>query len=110
MAAYTYIVTNPGRKVLYVGVTNDLRRRIVEHYLERGSQKSFAGRYYCFNLIWYDSFPSMHEAIQAEKRIKGKKRKWKEDLVSQINPSWNFLNKEVLGEWPPNKTQPPKSS
>lgn len=100
----TYIVTNPERKVLYTGVTNNLPRRIVEHYLNRGNKKSFAGRYFCYCLIWYDVFPTMYEAIEAEKRIKGKSRVWKENRIAQYNPEWKFLNEEVLGEWPPRKT------
>jgi putative endonuclease len=110
MEAYTYIVTNPKKTTLYTGVTNDLRRRIVEHYLARGTSKSFAGKYYCYLLIWYEAFPTTNEAIQAEKKIKGKNRKWKEELIRKRNPFWNSLNKNVLGEWPPNKTLPPESS
>ena len=100
----TYIVTNPERKVLYTGVTNNLPRRIVEHYLKRGNNISYAGRYFCYCLIWYDVFPTMYEAIEAEKRIKGKSRNWKEKLIEENNPRWKFLNEEVLGEWPPRKT------
>ncbi len=48
----------------------------------------------------------MNEAIQAEKRIKGKSRKWKEDLITNRNSKWNSLNKNILGEWPPNRTLP----
>jgi putative endonuclease len=106
MAAYTYIVTNPKKTTLYTGDTNDVRRRVIEYYLDRGTENSYAGKNYCYQLIWYDSFPTMHEAIQAEKYIKGKSRKWKEELMTKRNPGWNFLNKEVLGEWPPNKTLP----
>ncbi|MCH2450523.1 MAG: GIY-YIG nuclease family protein [Gracilimonas sp.] len=110
MEAYTYIVTNPKKTTLYTGVTNDLRRRIIEHYLARGTSKSFAGKYYCYFLIWYEAFPTTNEAIQAEKKIKGKNRKWKEELIRKRNLFWNSLNKNVLGEWPPNKTLPPESS
>jgi putative endonuclease len=100
----TYILTNPNRKVLYTGVTNNLPKRLVEHYQERGKTETFAGKYYCYCLIWYDVFPTMYEAIQAEKRIKGKKRTWKEQLIAEKNPEWKFLNDVVLGEWPPRKT------
>ena len=106
MKAFTYIVTNPKKTTLYTGVTNDLRRRIVEHYLNRGSSNTFAGKYHCYLLVWYEGFPTVNEAIQAEKRIKGKSRKWKEDLITNRNSNWNSLNKNILGEWPPNKTLP----
>lgn len=98
-----YITTNPNRTVLYTGTTNNLPRRVVEHYLERGKPETFAGKNYCYNLVYYDVFPTMLEAIAAEKRIKGKSRKWKEDLISEFNPEWRFLNEEVVGEWPSRK-------
>ena len=98
-----YITTNPNRKVLYTGTTNNLSRRLIEHYIEKGNPKTFAGKNYCYNLLYYDVFPIMMEAIEAEKRIKGKSRKWKETLVTEFNPEWKFLNKEVIGEWPPKK-------
>ena len=96
-----YITTNPGRSVLYTGTTNNLARRLIEHYLDRGTNRSFAGKNYCYNLVFYELFQTMIEAIEAEKRIKGKSRAWKEELISGINPDWKFLNKEVVGEWPP---------
>ena len=49
---YTYLTTNPGKTVLYTGMTNDLAQRILEHYLQRGIRKTFAGRYYCFHLLY----------------------------------------------------------
>ncbi len=101
---YTYIITNPKQTVFYTGVTKDLQARIIQHYLKRGSKNTFAGKYYCYCLIWYDVFPTIYEAIQAEKYIKGKNRKWKLKLISGSNPEFKFLNKIVLGEWPPSKT------
>ena len=106
MKAYTYIVTNPSKSTLYTGVTNDLRRRLVEHYLNRGSSDTFTGKYYCYILVWYEAFPTMMEAIQAEKMVKGKSRNWKKNLIAKNNPNWNSMNKNILGEWPPNKTLP----
>jgi putative endonuclease len=101
---YAYITTNPNRTVLYTGVTNNLQKRLVEHYSNRGDKKTFAGTNFCYCLIWHESFPTSYEAIQAEKYIKGKKRKWKESLIEKINPEWKFLNQKILGEWPPNRT------
>jgi len=101
---YTYIVTNPNRKVLYTGVTNNLQKRVVDHHLNRGSKETFAGKNFCYCLVWYGSFPSSYEAIECEKYIKGKDRKWKEGLIEKDNPEWEFLNEIILGEWPPNKT------
>lgn len=98
-----YITTNPDRKVLYTGASNNLSRRLIEHYLDRGTTDSFAGKNYCYCLVFYEIFPTMIEAISAEKRIKGKSRKWKEELIATINPEWKFLNNEIIGEWPPKK-------
>lgn len=48
---WVYVLTNWKKTVLYVGVTNDLSRRLIEHYANRGKPKTFAGRYYCYNLV-----------------------------------------------------------
>ena len=98
-----YITTNPDRKVLYTGTSNNLSRRLVEHYLERGFSNTFAGKNFCYCLLFYELFPSANEAIEAEKRIKGKSRKWKERLIGKNNPKWEFLIHDIIGEWPPKK-------
>ncbi|GBD89278.1 GIY-YIG nuclease superfamily protein [bacterium BMS3Abin03] len=88
---YVYITTNPGKTVLYTGVTNNLKRRTYEHYLERGNKKHFAGRYYCYKLIYYEHYTDINQAIIREKEIKNMSRKQKEELIKQKNPNWNFL-------------------
>ena len=98
---YVYIVTNPSRTTLYTGVTNDLERRLIEHYQNKGNPNSFAGKYYCYQLLYFDAFPTSAEAIQAEKYIKGKNRKKKEAIIKNMNPSFSFLNRKMLGYWPP---------
>jgi putative endonuclease len=97
---HVYILTNPKMKVLYTGVTNDLKRRLVEHYRNRGDSKTFAGRYYCYNLIYYESHHSVSGAIEREKEIKDWNRSKKEALINSFNPSWKFLNSEIT-DWPP---------
>lgn len=101
---YTYIVTNPNRKVLYTGMTNNLQQRIVQHYLNKGNKETFTGKNFCYCLVWYEVFSTAKEAIRAEKYIKGKNRKWKNELIEKSNPEWKFMNEIVLGEWPPNRT------
>jgi putative endonuclease len=64
-----YITSNRGRTVFYKGVTNNIQRRIVEHYNNRGNLKTFAGRYYCYELIYYESYFFINEAIEREKQI-----------------------------------------
>ena len=56
---FIYFITNPNKTVLYLGVTNDLERRLDEHYQNRGNKKSFAGRYHCFKLVYWEWFDSM---------------------------------------------------
>lgn len=65
-----YIVTNAVRTVLYIGVTNDLQQRIVEHYLSRGNRSTFTGSYNCYFLVHDESFRYINEAIAREKEIK----------------------------------------
>ena len=98
---YVYITTNPERTVLYVGVTNNLCQRLSEHWLNRGEFKTFAGRYYCYNLIYYEYFPYILNALAREKEIKGWSRQKKVDLIKKINPSWTILNASVCKGWPP---------
>lgn len=100
---YTYILTNYSKSVLYTGTTNDLLNRLLIHYSNRGDNSTFVGKYSCYNLVWYDSFPTMLEAIEAEKYIKGKTRKWKMDLITKKNPEWRFMNEEIVGFWPPSQ-------
>ena len=89
---YVYITTNPGKTVLYTGISNDLRRRIIEHYKNRGNKKHFAGRYYCYKLIYYEHFTDVNQAIMREKEINNMSREKKEGLIRTKNPNWNFLS------------------
>ena len=100
---YVYILTNPAKTALYVGVTNNLTTRLVVHWDNRGNRPSFAGRYYCYNLIFYETFSQIASAIAREKEIKKWNREKKEALIRSKNPGWVFLNTEVCGEWPPVK-------
>ena len=88
---YVYITTNPGKTVLYTGVTNDLKRRLLEHYKNKGNSKLFAGRYYCYKLIYYEHYPDIRQAIFREKEIKNMNRKKKDELISAKNTKLNFI-------------------
>jgi putative endonuclease len=92
---YVYITTNPEKTVLYVGVTNDLRIRLHQHYENRGNKNSFAGKYYCYNLVYYDHFSHIEHAIKREKEIKKWRREKKAALIESTNPGWGFLNDEA---------------
>ena len=99
---YIYILTNYNKTVLYTGVTNYLPQRLIEHYLKRGNQGSFTGKYNCFYLLYYESYKYVFDAIDREKEIKGWSRKKKGNLINTENPHWHFLNSTLM-EWPPAK-------
>jgi len=88
---YVYITTNPGKTVLYTGVTNDLTLRLQQHYQNRGNQKTFAGKYYCYKLLYFEMYADIKQAIAREKEIKDLSREKKESLIATRNPKWNFL-------------------
>jgi putative endonuclease len=88
---YVYITTNPGKTVLYTGVTNDLKLRLQQHYQNRGNKRTFAGRYYCYRLIYFETYTDINQAIAREKEIKDWAREKKEALIATKNPKWNFL-------------------
>ena len=93
---YVYIVTNPEKSVLYVGVTNDLSRRLYEHKENKGKPHTFAGKYYCYNLVYHEHFSHIKYAIAREKEIKKWRREKKDLLIESVNPNWNFLNDDVV--------------
>jgi putative endonuclease len=101
---FVYIVTNTKSKVLYIGVTNNLDARLGEHYFNRGNPKTFAGKYYCYNLIYYEEFQYINDAIRREKELKGWRRDKKENLIKTKNPDWLFLNHDFCIHWPRKKT------
>ena len=84
---YVYITTNPGKTVLYTGVTNSLRTRTKMHYMNRGDKRIFAGRYYCYKLIYYEYYSDINQTIAREKEIKDMSRKQKEALITTMNPN-----------------------
>lgn len=88
---FVYIITNPGKTVLYTGVTNDLRTRLQQHYENKGQKKTFAGRYHCYKLLYYEHFTYIMHAIEREKEIKNLSRSKKEALINEVNPKWDFL-------------------
>ncbi|GAB6122783.1 GIY-YIG nuclease family protein [Dysgonomonas termitidis] len=93
---FVYIVTNRNRSVLYIGVTNDLKRRLYEHKFDSMNEKShFTGKYNIFYLIYWEKFEYIEHAIDRETEIKGWVRKQKDKLISEFNPEWNFLNEEI---------------
>jgi len=97
---FTYILTNYTKKVLYTGVTNDLERRLFEHYFGTDQKESFISKYKCFYLVWFERHQYINHAIEREKEIKGWVRNKKVRLIKEENPDWKFLNSDIM-EWPP---------
>jgi putative endonuclease len=88
-AYYVYILTNIKRNAMYVGVTNDLERRIADHCDGRGG--SFTRKYRLNTLVHVEEFQYIDEAIAREKEIKGWRRSKKDALVQAANPTWADL-------------------
>jgi putative endonuclease len=93
-----YIMTNVLKSVLYTGVTADLIRRVQEHK-NKVYPYSFTARYNVVHLVYYQSFPSIEEAIAEEKRIKAGNRKQKCRLISSVNPEWKDLWDAEVSTW-----------
>lgn len=92
-SGFVYIMTNKHRTTLYIGVTNDLCRRVYEHknHLVKGS---FTDRYNLEDCVYYEEFPYFNLAIQREKELKKWNRQKKEYLISKKNPEWKVLVSE----------------
>ena len=88
---HVYILTNKSA-TLYIGVTNNLKRRIYEH--KNKLIKGFTSEYNLNKLIYYEEFSSINDAIAAEKKIKGWTRKKKMELIKRINPKFRDLSED----------------
>jgi|TARA_B110001450_G_scaffold106129_1_gene100466 putative endonuclease len=94
---YVYIITNENKSVLYIGVTNDIQKRLSQHYFDsQNAKKSFAGKYNCYYLLYYESFDDINLAISREKQLKGWRREKKNKLITDFNTNWEFLNTDIL--------------
>jgi putative endonuclease len=92
---YVYITTNRDKKVLYVGVTNGLIRRLSEHRNSPNGKQTFTNKYHCYYLVHYEHFSHIEHAIEREKEIKKWRREKKDALITSTNPEWIFLNNEI---------------
>jgi len=92
--ACVYILTNKNRRSLYVGVTTDLRRRLMQHRSGEGS--AFARKYRVHRLVYIEWHDMIAEAILREKRVKNWRRDWKDALIESVNPDWRDLSEELL--------------
>ena len=90
---YTYILTKKNKTVLYIGVTNDLKRRVYEH--KNKLIKGFSSNYNVDSLVYFEIFQYVNEAILREKRLKEWKREWKERIINETNPAWEDLYDKI---------------
>ena len=92
---YVYILANQNNTVLYVGVTNDLIRRVREH--REKQVDGFTKKYNVCKLVHYEATEDVTSAIAREKRLKKGTRRLKLDLIRQSNPYWKDLYSEIVG-------------
>jgi len=86
---YVYILASKPNGTLYIGVTNDLQRRIYEH--KNNLVKGFTEKYDVHRLVWYESTNDIESAVQREKQLKKWNRIWKIRLIEETNPQWKDL-------------------
>lgn len=89
---YVYLLTNPTRTVLYIGVTNDLERRLHEHGNALGHSGKFTGRYQVNLLVYFELCANATQAIAREKELKGWSRAKKENMIAGFNPKWEAID------------------
>ena len=81
---FIYVMSNTSNSTIYVGVTNNIERRVLEH--RTPDTKSFTTRYHCHKLVYYEEYSSIDEAISREKQIKSWSRSRKDKMIDLMNP------------------------
>lgn len=94
---YVYILSSLSG-TLYTGVTNSIRRRLIEH--RAGQEPSFTARYEVNRLVYYEVFEYVGNAIRREKQIKGWRRARKVELIKSLNPGWRDLSRDFDKPFP----------
>jgi putative endonuclease len=93
MAYYVYLLASRKDGTLYLGVTNDLIRRVFEHRSK--AVRGFSSRYNITKLVWFEIYDDPISAISREKEIKKWRRAWKVALIVRENPEWNDLYESI---------------
>lgn len=88
-------MTNKPKGTLYVGITNNLYRRVFEH--KNNITQGFTTKYKLYKLVFYNHSNDVNAAIEYEKRIKKWNRQWKIELVENFNPTWEDLYSSIVG-------------
>ncbi len=91
---YIYILASTRNGTLYIGVTNDLIKRVWEH--KNSLVKGFTSKYGVKKLVYYETYNNIESAIIREKKLKRWKRSWKIREIEEMNPNWNDLYFELV--------------
>ena len=90
---YVYILASSRNDTLYVGVTNNLARRVTEH--KSGAVPGFTRQYGVDQLVYFEEYASILEARDREHKMKRWRRDWKLELIEKLNPNWRDLSTEI---------------
>jgi len=91
---YIYIMTSKKNGTLYIGITNDLIKRVFEN--KKGLVERFTKKYQVNKLVYFEETQDVESAIMREKKLKDWKRKWKLELIEKTNPKWDDLYDKIL--------------
>jgi putative endonuclease len=91
---YVYILASKRNGTLYIGMTNNLARRVWQH--RQGTVEGFTKKYNVHQLVYSETFARPQDAIQREKRLKKWNRAWKLQLIESVNPEWKDLYGTVM--------------
>jgi putative endonuclease len=91
---FVYILASKKNGTLYIGVTNDLARRIYQH--KEGSGSIFTRKYQVHRFVYVEEFSDVTQAIQRETNLKRWPRRWKIELIEKLNPDWVDLYERIL--------------
>ncbi len=91
---YMYILASKRNGTLYIGVTNNLARRLYEH--RNNLIEGFTNKYNVHHLVYYEDVNDIQAALQREKQLKRWTRKWKIELIEKVNPEWRDLAEEFV--------------
>ncbi|MEK7160915.1 MAG: GIY-YIG nuclease family protein [Patescibacteria group bacterium] len=95
---YVYIITNKNNTTFYIGVSDNLMRRISEH--KNGLLEGFSKKYQLHKLVYFEEFGYIFNAIRREKQLKNWHRDWKINLIKRENPNFRDLSEEWFNEMP----------
>ncbi len=101
---YVYIMQSSSRRCLYIGMTNNLHRRVFQHKTHEFG--GFTGQYDAVRLVYWESFDDVRKAINREKQLKGWRREKKDWLIARFNPGW----KDLAAEWYAAEAQGPSTA